>query len=626
MAGILDTVYYVTLPYVGGRYYFNMPSTGFSHTIGFKIWGAGGGCGGNDSHIGGNGAGGGFLSGNMTVNPGELVEVYVGQGGGPGGSGSGYGSGANGKSENGFSGGAGGNPGPSGWSGAGGGGGGATVIKVDGRARAVAGGGGGGGGGGNHSNGNHAGTTFNHTFKDGLSLLDQGKGWGGINGNGDEGGGGGGGGGMAGGGPGASGPGDNGGQGGANGTNSFLGEQPLLVGEYCSGTVPGGVTDTYYPGNHVGYGGSPNTYGYNYYPNGGSNGAWSGLLNNYSVWQGNGNYTYKVYFPDTQVYQFDLAVDNYGWLYVDDVEIVYAPSYNGVWSNTYTVTAGWHTVRIYGINTGGPGAIGAQILQNGSQIWTTRSQVDPTATLPVPQGGNGYATLAFYRTSGFFVKDNGEFKRIVPKLKVNGAYTSRLSTWVKIDGQWASVNNGLTISVSQDSVDWGDNGYVDPPPLAPSYDSSNGSGDAGGGFTDSGGGGGGGGGSVICTALYDLGHLDYEIFEWDQKYGEWLLQNHKSTYIGYRIWADVLVEYMHGRGKIHVIDKIFFWKTKAELLAARQQVALGVAKLIAKPFAYELARRFGHDTKFKLSGYLLVSAGLVVCNAIGKVRRMFKKG
>lgn len=571
MANSLDTVYYVTLPYIGGRYYVTMPTDGFSSQVGFKLWGAGGASGGADSHIGAAGAGGGFVSGNMWVFPGQLIEVYVGQGGGIGTSGTNGGGGTNGKSATNYSGGAGGNAGPSGWSGGGGGGGGATLIKIDGVLRAIAGGGGGGGGGGNGSNGNPAGTAFNHTYKEGLAISDQSKGWGGEHHPGDGGGGGGGGGGNAGGGGGAAGGGDNGGTGGANGTNGFMGEQPLLVGEYCSGTVPAGSTDTYYPGGHVGYGGSPDAASWNYYSNGGSNGAWSGLLNNYSVWQGDGDYTYKVYFPATQTYQFDLAVDNYGWLYVDDVNILHAPSYNSVWSTTYTVTAGYHTVRINGVNTGGPGAIGAQILQNGSQIWTTRSQIDPTASgNPTPAGGDGYAVLAFYRTSGFFVKQAGEYRRIYPRIKVNGAYTNRVSSWIKIDGEWVSVNNGIQVNFSNDSTNWGDPGYL-AAPLAPSY-SSGGGGDGGGGDTGGGFDAGGGGGCFLAGTMITMADGTSKVIE-QIVAGEYVLEaqtNMPAKVIGIKTRkhdTDKYVFSMSKKVKPYITEEHPWYNDKNELCA-----------------------------------------------------------
>lgn len=434
----------VVLPYSGSRYYLQVPTSGLLDKVDFKLWGAGGGAGGTDSHSGGNGAGGGFVQGTTQITKGATLEVFVGQGGAGGGNSSGGGQGPSGKSLASYAGGIGGAAGPAGSSGGGGGGGGASVIRINNSVVAVAGGGGAGGGGGNR------------------------------------------------------------------------------------GPYPYGYSATGLPS------GSQSTQ---VYPNGGTNGAWSWLLNTYSVWQGNGNYTWSVYFPATQNYQFDLAVDNYGWLYVDDVEIVHAPSYNSVWSATQTISAGWHTVRVYGINTGGPGAIGARILQNGSAIWTTRSEigaathgfnggncgsdgggggaggggfyggaggtqnpyydnggyaganganyfgnVNPLSTGQYANartpggstdpnypgsnvgyggiansgaGGNGYAILTFYKAAGFHVNDQGVYRRVVPKIKIAGTYTNNAKAWVKVDGVWRSVLADPAISFSSDSTGWG---------------------------------------------------------------------------------------------------------------------------------------------------------------------------
>ena len=179
--------------------------------------GGGGGGGGNDSHAGYPGFAGSIITGNIAVNPGDIVTVSVGSGGGGGGSGQstsisspGQYNAIGGISTLGYVGGRGGYPGGSGWSGEGGGGGAATVIQINGTTVAVAAGGGGGGGGGNYSNGLGQ-STPSHTAGH--------AGGNGIDHSGDGGGSGGGGGGNLGGSGGPTVGGDNGGYSGSNGTN-----------------------------------------------------------------------------------------------------------------------------------------------------------------------------------------------------------------------------------------------------------------------------------------------------------------------------------------------------------------------------------------------------------------------
>jgi hypothetical protein len=140
-----------------------------------------------------------------------------------------------------YSGGPGGAAGKGGKDSGGGGGGGATVIFKNGQILAVAAGGGGGGGGANKTAGGTA------PGPNGQAAVGTTAGGAGQNKNGDGGGGGGGGGGISGGNGGNAVSGDRGGQAGANGLSSSPAQDP-------NGRVPGGQTNTYYPGS-VGQGG-----------------------------------------------------------------------------------------------------------------------------------------------------------------------------------------------------------------------------------------------------------------------------------------------------------------------------------------------------------------------------------
>lgn len=120
-------------------------------SIRISATGGGGGGGGNDSHSGYPGYGGNKVEADISVKPGDVLTLVVGNGGSAGASGArGWGGGVGGTDPNGkFNGGRGGNAGGSGSSGAGGGGGAATSVYRNGVLVLVAGGGAGGGGGGN---------------------------------------------------------------------------------------------------------------------------------------------------------------------------------------------------------------------------------------------------------------------------------------------------------------------------------------------------------------------------------------------------------------------------------------------------------------------------------------------
>jgi hypothetical protein len=64
------------------RQTLTLPTAGYSQTVQAYLWGAGGGAGGNDGiRPGGAGTGGGYVSAQFTVNPGDVVEIAVGSGG-----------------------------------------------------------------------------------------------------------------------------------------------------------------------------------------------------------------------------------------------------------------------------------------------------------------------------------------------------------------------------------------------------------------------------------------------------------------------------------------------------------------------------------------------------------------
>ena len=109
------------------------------------------------------------------------------------------------------------------------------------------------------------------------------------------------------------------------------------------------------------------------YSNGGTLGAWCNFLNTYSIWEGNGSYTWRVYFPTTGDYTFSGSIDNYGILYIDDSAALAINGFTAVYSTVGYVNAGWRTIRIDAVNTGGPGALSARITNsNGDEIWNTR--------------------------------------------------------------------------------------------------------------------------------------------------------------------------------------------------------------------------------------------------------------
>ena len=96
------------------------------------------------------------------------------------------------------------------------------------------------------------------------------------------------------------------------------------------------------------------------------NSAWCTFLNTYGVWTNPGSAavfdrTYTVNFPTTGNYQFTACASNLARFFIDDVEVFYADNPASPWTNGYAITAGNHTIRILGTNTGATGAVALAI-------------------------------------------------------------------------------------------------------------------------------------------------------------------------------------------------------------------------------------------------------------------------
>lgn len=252
-----------TFNYTGAVQNFVVPANACQIEV--KVWGAGGGGGGWDgpgcsatAFTAGTGGGGAYASGVTSVNPGDVLNIYVGQGGR---SGSGSCSAGNGGTggwgfENGGNGGT--------IAGGGGGGGSSAVINsTQNTTLVVAAGGGGGGGNGNGGNGGNGGGGGQNGFNAGGAGGNASSNAGGNGGNGgnigDGGGGGGGGGGytLGGNGGNASPGGCDCGGGGGGGGNSFAPGGTINNG---SGNVPGNSLDpSLCAGCAIGGNGSPAT-------------------------------------------------------------------------------------------------------------------------------------------------------------------------------------------------------------------------------------------------------------------------------------------------------------------------------------------------------------------------------
>ena len=97
-----------------------------------------------------------------------------------------------------------------------------------------------------------------------------------------------------------------------------------------------------------------------------TNGAYCSFLNTYGIWNYNESYpsfdqTVTVNFSYTGYYNIVGSCDNYGTVYIDGNAVLSIPGFQSTVSSTVYITAGNHSVRLYGVNEGGPGSLGVAI-------------------------------------------------------------------------------------------------------------------------------------------------------------------------------------------------------------------------------------------------------------------------
>jgi len=140
----------------------------------------------------------------------------------------------------------------------------------------------------------------------------------------------------------------------------------------------------------------------------------------------------------------------------------------------------------------------------------------------------------------------------------------------------------------------------------------------GGGPGGSGGGGGGGGGKIICTKLYELGLMSKEIYLADQAFGAELVKVRPDIYNGYRAWAEIVVDWMDGRG-----PKMMPWMTDEDFGLAAKKWSTKWAQDIATPWAEEMAYQMKQSLLPNNTGKAIMAIGTPICKVVGVWQRVF---
>lgn len=149
-----------------------------------------------------------------------------------------------------------------------------------------------------------------------------------------------------------------GGGGGGAASAIFVNGSPVSV---AAGGGGGGGGGNFSNGINATGGGTPGTLQVSPAPLWGT---YPDFLNYHGIWGNNGgsyDQTFQVNFPATLIYNITATADNEAHIYIDGVEVLSGADWGTVYSSTYQISAGTHSVRVYGINWGGPASIGCVI-------------------------------------------------------------------------------------------------------------------------------------------------------------------------------------------------------------------------------------------------------------------------
>jgi hypothetical protein len=125
---------------------------------------------------------------------------------------------------------------------------------------------------------------------------------------------------------------------------------------------------------------------------------------------------------------------------------------------------------------------------------------------------------------------------------------------------------------------------------------------------------------IICTKLYEIGMLPKDVFEADQAFGDLLKVKHPDVYNGYIAWAQIVVDWMSGKG-----PKMMPWMSDEEFSKAAQNWSTSWAETIATPWADYMAYKMGLKETINKTGFVLMMVGIPISKVVGVWQRIFGK-
>lgn len=141
-----------------------------------------------------------------------------------------------------------------------------------------------------------------------------------------------------------------------------------------------------------------------------SHSRYTAFLNTYGVWESNTygpsfDRTYTFYVPISETYKIICSCDNIGYVYIDGAEVLQAPGFGADYSIDISLSIGNHTIRTYGINSGGEASMATVVTRQsntGCSAYPSFSSpvIDTGPTVPDATGGGGGDGGGGFESSG----------------------------------------------------------------------------------------------------------------------------------------------------------------------------------------------------------------------------------
>ena len=119
-------------------------------------------------------------------------------------------------------------------------------------------------------------------------------------------------------------------------------------------------------------------------------------------------------------------------------------------------------------------------------------------------------------------------------------------------------------------------------------------------------------GKIICTKLFQIGMMPYNIFAADQQYGEWLKKNDRVVYRGYVRWARIVTAWIDGGGP----DFMIWIKDEEKRKQKQREAATKWAYKIATPWSEHMAYLMGAIKNDNVMGRIIMKIGRPICKIV----------